>query len=238
MAWGDLTVLAVVPARSGSRGIPHKNMLQLGGQTLIALAGRTLAALPWIDVKVISTDSPDYAAEGERAGLLAPWLRPASISHDSATAAETLEHALLESERVYERRFDIVLLIEPSSPLRRADDIALATQALVESGADSAVTVSAIDSKSHPLKVFRVEQDQLRFYDPRGEAITSRQQLDPLYSRNGLCYAVTRRHLLERHAILSANTRAVVTRRPVVNIDGPLDVLLAELLMKTSGSDE
>jgi len=231
MAWQGRTVLAVVPARSGSRGIPHKNLLRLGGETLIARAGRTLAALPWIDARVISTDAEDYAREGRAAGLAAPFLRPESLSGDAAGAVETWQHALLESERAFSTTYEILLLIEPTSPLRTPHDIERTVAELVASGADAAVTVSQVDPKQHPLKVFRAVNGRLSFYDPAGARVTVRQALEPLYTRNGICYAVTRHQLVDRHTILSGENRAIIIDRPVVNIDGPIDVLLAEALL-------
>src|SRR5438046_493041 len=105
------SVLAVVPARSGSKGIPNKNMQLLKGVSLIGWAGKTLSRLPFIDVSVISTDSPEYAREGRRYGLEAPFLRPPHLSTDRAGAVETTQNALTETERLYKRRFDIILLI-------------------------------------------------------------------------------------------------------------------------------
>jgi CMP-N-acetylneuraminic acid synthetase len=236
MAWQGRSVLAVVPARSGSRGIPHKNLLKIGGETLIARAGRTLAALPWIDARVISTDSEEYAREGERAGLAAPFRRPPELAGDAAGAVETWQHAVLESEREFGRMFDLLLLVEPTSPLREPEDLERTVHELVAHDAESAVTVSAIDAKCHPLKVFRIDRDRLEFYEPAGAGITTRQQLEQLYARNGVCYAVTRRQLLDRHLILTEGTRAIVIDRPIVNIDGPLDVLLAQALFARHNS--
>src|SRR5437868_944736 len=94
----DRRVLAVVPARSGSRGIPDKNLRELDGMSLIGRAGATLGELPFIDRRIISTDDERYAAEGRRFGLDAPFLRPAELSTDEATAVDTVLHALHEVE--------------------------------------------------------------------------------------------------------------------------------------------
>src|SRR5688500_14347535 len=91
---GASRVLAVVPARSGSKGIPDKNMRAVQGRSLIGWAGRCLSHLGFIDRRVISTDSPRYAEEGRRFGLDARFLRPDSLSGDRAGAVETVAHAL------------------------------------------------------------------------------------------------------------------------------------------------
>lgn len=232
MAYGDQRVLAVVPARSGSKGLPNKNLAHVGGLSLIARAGRVLAALPWIDARVISTDSPEYAAEGVRNGLEAPFLRPAVLATDTAGAVETTQHAVREMEARCGVPFDVILIVEPTSPLRQPSDITDSVALLLADNArDAVVTVSAIDPKCHPFKIFRVEDGRLEYFDERGRAVVARQQLEPLYTRNGICYALRRATLMDHGTILGRNTRAVVIDRPLVNIDSYLDLALAEILL-------
>lgn len=227
---GNTRVLAVVPARSGSKGIPDKNMQALGGNSLIARTGLTLKACPSVDRAIISTDSPKYAEEGRTHGLDAPFLRPTELSTDTAGAVETIIHAVNAAESHYGEVFDIVLIVEPTCPLRSRQDIEGALQLLVQSGADSVVTVSRIDTKFHPKKVLKIEQERLTFYDPAGALVKARQSLAPLYYRNGACYALTRPCLLEQKVIFSANTRPYVIDRLMINIDEPFDLEIARHL--------
>lgn len=237
MAYRGRRVLAVVPARSGSKGVAHKNLLKLGGRSLIAIAGDTLTELPWIDARIISTDSAEYADEAQRHGLDAPFLRPDELSTDTAGAVETMQHAVREMETRDGGRFDVVLIIEPTSPLRRAEDITAAVDLLVDNAdAASVVTVTAIDPKFHPLKVFRIENDRLTYFDRGGGRVVARQQLEPLYTRNGVCYALTRACLMDDGEIIGGRTRPLVIDRPLVNIDGVLDVAVAEVLL--AGTDQ
>lgn len=228
------TILAVVPARSGSKGIPDKNMRMLCGMSLIGWAGRCLDGLTWIDAKVLSTDSPGYTEEGKRYGLESPFLRPDDLSNDSASAIDTVCHALLQSEAYFAKRFDIVLIIEPTSPFRKSSDIEKAIQILIDSGADSVVTVSELSSKAHPRKVLLIENERVLFYDESGDCITSRQALDTLYWRNGVCYALSRECLMGKKKIFTDNTKPLVIRREIVNIDDPIDLEWAEFLLSRS----
>lgn len=230
-------ILAVVPARSGSKGIPGKNLKRVNGVSLIGLTGLTLSKLTWVDAKMLSTDSAAYVEEGRRYGLEAPFLRPAELSTDEATAADVVRHALLEAERHYGGRFDIVLIVEPTSPLRRPADLERAARRLIETGADSVITVSPLSTKFHPLKVFTLEDDRLKLFLEDGARVTQRQQLGPaLYWRNGVCYALTRACVLDRRAIVTGKTVAEIIDRQVVNIDDPLDLMWAESL--AAGSAE
>jgi CMP-N-acetylneuraminic acid synthetase len=227
------SILAIVPARSGSKGIPGKNMRALRGVSLIGWAGRTLAQLPFIDRRIITTDARAYADEGERYGLEAPFLRPPELSTDTAGAVETIQHALTAMETQTGRRFDVVLLVEPTSPLRRPEDVEKTARALIASGADSAVTVSPLPAKFHPLKALTMTGEGLGFYLEAARDIQSRQALEPLYWRNGVCYGLTRACVLEQGAIFGKRTVAVPIDHEVVNIDEPSELEAAERLLPT-----
>jgi CMP-N-acetylneuraminic acid synthetase len=226
------SVLAVVPARSGSKGIPNKNMVLLGGLSLIARAGEVLARIPWIDRRVISTDAPDYANEARVHHLDAPFLRPKELSGDTAGALETIVHALETCEQLDSRTYDLVVLAEPTSPLRTPSDVEVTVNALLNTGADTALTVSRVDTKYHPDKVLKIQDGLLKFYTSAGRTITGRQQLASLYSRNGLCYCFRRETLISKRVLITDHTVAVVTNRPVANVDEPLDLLWAEFLLE------
>jgi len=223
----------MVLARSGSRGIPNKNMRIVAGQTLIARAAEVLRGCRTVDAAMISTDSNEYREEARRHGLDAWFLRPAELSSDVATAVDTATHALLESENHYGRKFDIALIIEPTSPLRRSEDVDACVTLLAERGADSVVAVSPVDMKFHPKKLLRIDGGKLRHYDAAGAGVTARQQLEMgLYYRNGVCYALRRKTLVEDKRIFGEHTLPLVIDRPIVNIDEPAELELAEFLLE------
>ena len=91
---------------------------------------------------------------------------------------------------------------------------------------------SNLDSKTHPHKLFRVVERRLRFFSDKGAGVKARQSLEPLYSRNGLCYCYQRETLLTKQALITDNTVSVITERPVANVDEPLDLLWAEFLLE------
>jgi CMP-N-acetylneuraminic acid synthetase len=211
-------------------------MASLGGRSLIARAGQVLSQVRWIDRRIISTDSVRYAEEAVACGLEAPFLRPAELSTDHTGALDTIVHAIEACERLDGCRYDLVIVAEPTSPFRDPADVESAMQALLRSGADSAVTVSRIDTKTHPHKVFAISEGRLRYFSDEGNRVTARQSLAPLYARNGLCYCFRRETVVEKRALITDNTVSVITERPVVNIDEPLDLLWAEFLLERSNS--
>ena len=180
----------------------------------------------------MSTDSDRYANEGRKYGLQVPFLRPDSLSGDSATAVDTMIHALQESEKILNLKFDVLLIIEPTSPLRTPLDVEETCKKLIESEADSAVCVSPLDTKCHPDKTLVVDSGILRNYSNKGVEITARQKLKTLYARNGICYALTKDCLLVNKKIITDKTTSVVIDRHIVNIDEPIDIKWAEFLMQ------
>jgi CMP-N,N'-diacetyllegionaminic acid synthase len=226
-------VLAVVPARSGSKGIANKNMREVAGRTLIAWAGDCLARATTVDARYLSTDSERYAREGIAHGLAAPYLRPPELASDTAGAVDTMIHALTEAEAREGGRFDLLLIVEPTSPLRLPEDIDGAVRLLVQTGADSVVTVSAAPAKFLPRKLLCFQDQRLTFLVPEGATVRNRQELgDSPFYRNGVCYAVTRDCLLERKTLFTPHTRGLVIDRPTVNIDEPIELELAEFLLR------
>jgi CMP-N-acetylneuraminic acid synthetase len=235
---GERRVLVVCPARGGSKGIPLKNLAPFLGVPLVAHVGRLVAGLPWVDRAVVSTDHPEIARVASESGLDAPFLRPEAISGDRIGDADVLEHALREVERIDGRRYDVIVMLQPTSPLRTAEQVTRTVETLVEGGWDSIWTVSETDSKGHPLKQLCVAADgSLRHYDPEGARIIARQQLSPVYHRNGVAYAMTRACLLDRHSIQGERCGAVVLEGELVSIDTPFDLELAEHFARRRAGD-
>jgi len=229
----DRRVLAVVPARGGSTGIKLKNLRTVGGVSLVALAARAALASPLIDRAILSTDHPDIAEAGRAAGLAVPFTRPEHLSGPRVADWDVLVHALTEMERQDGQRYDIVVMLQPTSPGRRAEHVKATIEKLVDGGYDAVWTVSETDSKAHPLKQLTIDQQgRLDYYDPAGASIIARQQLTPVYHRNGIAYAITRECLLGQKSIKGRSTGAVVIDEPLVNIDTEFDLVLANVLVK------
>jgi CMP-N,N'-diacetyllegionaminic acid synthase len=230
---GELSVLAVVPARGGSKSIPRKNLKTVGGISLVGRAAQVAAALPMIDAALISTDDPEIAAEAKAHGLDAPFVRPPELSGDSATSVDMWRHAWLAAEAHYGRRFDLSVLLEPTSPLRRPEDVERTLRALVDAGAPAAATVSPTPAHYTPHKTLKINDNgEIDFYLEGGAKHSLRQGIPAYYHRNGLCYAVTRDHLVNQGCIIDRGAVAVVVDRHVVNIDEVFELELAEWLLE------
>ncbi len=231
MTWRNLTLLAVVPARGGSKGIPGKNLRTVGGRSLVSRAAQIATAISGVDCAVLTTDDAAIAAEGRRHGLDVPFMRPPELATDEATSAETWRHAWLASEAHYGRRFDLSVLLQPTTPSRTVADVERTIEAMLDGDHMAAATVSRVPGHFVPEKILTLDADhRLRFHHPDGAAHAARQTVPAYYYRNGICYAARRDTLVDRGQILAEDCAGVVVDRYVVNIDDPIELEIANLL--------
>ena len=225
-------VLVVVPARGGSKGVALKNLRPAAGVPLVARVGHLVRELDWVDRAVVSTDHPEIAEVARRSGLDAPFSRPPELSGDRVGDLEVLTHALQTVEEIDGERYDVVVMLQPTSPLRRPEHVTATVDKLTAGGFDSVWTVSPTDSKSHPLKQLVFEADRLGYWDPGGAGIVARQQLTPVYHRNGAAYAITRECLLGQKSVLGQRASAVVIDEPMLSIDTSADFARVEAALR------
>lgn len=228
-------VLAVVPARGGSKGIPLKNLRPVLGVPMVARVGAVVRSVPAIDRTVVSTDHEEIARVAEAAGIDAPFRRPPDISGDRIGDWDVLVHALRKTEQLDGVTYDIVVMLQPTSPLRRPEHVQATIEMLVDSKWDAVWTVSETDSKNHPLKQLTIDHGHLDYYDAEGKAVIARQQLIPVYHRNGVAYAITRDCLLNQRDIKGQRTGGLILDGHFVSIDTEWDIALVEFVMRNSG---
>lgn len=224
-------ILAVIPARGGSKGIPLKNIALLNGRPLLQYTADVIHQLTLLDRVVVSTDHREIASVAEQCGLNVPFFRPEALSGDVVSDLEVLTHALEASEDFYQERYDIILMLQPTCPIRKVEHVENTLRSLVEGAFDAVWTVSETDSKAHPLKQLVVKDDRLDFYDVAGKAIVARQQLTPVYHRNGAAYAISRQCLIEEKSIMGKRCGAVIIKEQLANIDTLWDLQFANYLL-------
>jgi CMP-N,N'-diacetyllegionaminic acid synthase len=224
-------ILAVIPARGGSKGIPLKNLRTINGVSLVAIVGKVLGSVPEVDHAVVSTDHDEIARIAESVGISAPFRRPQNLSGDRISDLDVLTHALMVTEELDDVIYDVVVMLQPTSPLRKAKHVSDTIHMLIDGGWDSVWTVSETDSKSHPLKQLVVDEGRIEYYEAAGKEIIARQQLNPVYHRNGIAYAVTRRCLLEKKSIKGDRAGANIIKGDYVSIDTEWDLDLTEFIL-------
>lgn len=222
------TVLGIVPARGGSKGIPGKNIRVLAGQPLLEYTVRAARASGVIDRLILSTDSEEIAAVGSRLDIEVPFLRPAELARDDTPMLPVLEHAVgfLEKGGWVP---DIVVLLQPTSPLRKPRYIIDAVSLLHTAGCDSVVSVVEIPRHWSPDYVMKIENEKLVPFLPGNERITRRQDARPAYSRDGTIYVFWRDVLMLQHTIYGADCRPlVVPEQESLTLDSLADWATAE----------
>ena len=229
---GEKRILVVVPARGGSKGVKLKNIRPINGIPLVALVGHVVKQLSYVDRAVVSTDHLKIAEIAKKSGLDVPFMRPVELSGDIVADGPVLHHALTECEKIDGRPYDIVVMLQPTSPFRKPNHVTAAVQKLIAGGYDAVWTVSESDSKAHPLKQLVIKDDRLDYYDPDGAAIVARQQLKPVYHRNGVAYVMTRDLIIDKKTIKGEKTSFHVIDDLLVNIDTEFDFKLAEFVLQ------
>jgi CMP-N-acetylneuraminic acid synthetase len=226
-------VLAIIPARGGSKGIPKKNIAPLAGKPLISYTTEHAQKLPWLDAIVVSTDSKEIAKVATQThGVGVVW-RPKELSGDRIGDHPVLRHALLAQEEQTGERYDIVLMLQPTSPLRTIRDVESCIKTLEDGGWDAVWSVSETEVTYHSRKQLTLSPSgKLDFVIPGGHAIVARQELEPVFHRNGVCYAFTRDFLVESGSTYSEDkTSAVVTPGAHISIDTPEDLAAVEKIL-------
>lgn len=219
-----LSILAVIPARGGSKGIPLKNLKKVGSTSLVELAAQVASSIDFIDTVVVSTDNEEIARSAISGGARFPFRRPKDLSGDRVSDLQVLRHAIKEMERQDNKKYDLVVMLQPTSPLRVKKDVVNAIKMLIDGDYDSVWTVSETDSKSHPLKQLTVKGGKLEYYDNRGKDIIARQQLVPVYHRNGVAYVIRRHTLVENNSIMGINSGALVLDGKQISVDTEEDL--------------
>jgi len=227
-----MTAIAVIPARGGSKGIPRKNLADLGGKPLIAhMIGHALACGA-IDDVVVSTEDEEIAAVARAHGAKAPFLRPVELATDLVPSLPVVQHAVSQMETRGGGRYDVVVLLQATAPLCRPADIAACVGKLADATTMSAVAVAPVST--HPFRMKRiVDGDRLINYIDQGfEDMRPRQVLPPVYRRAGSVYASRRAVVMEENTLVGDPCRAVIVPADTaVDIDGPLDLELVRLLL-------
>ena len=223
----DLKILAVIPARGGSKGIPLKNLSIVGNKTIVELAAIVASNISTIDRVIVSTDSIPIADAAAKGGADAPFFRPEYLSGDKISDLDVLTHALLEIELYDSCTYDVVVMLQPTSPLRKKEQVVETIEKLIKNDFDAVWTVSETDSKSHPLKQLTIKGNSLNYYDKVGKNIIARQQLNPVYHRNGIAYAIKRSCLIDKKSIMGDKTGYLICHGNNISIDTEFDLELA-----------
>ena len=228
-------VLAVIPARGGSKGIPGKNLRPFTGLPLIAHTILFAKLCPEIHRCIVSTDSPEIAAVAKEYGADAPFMRPPELAQDDTPMWPVLRHALAQIEQHADTRYGLLLLLDPTSPAREPSDITGAMQLMAQSpDADGIVGVSQPDF--NPIWHCVVERKGwMADLIEDGSKFDRRQQVPPVYRINGSLYIWRTEFVRTQEASWRQSGQHLIYEIPesrAMSIDTPQEFERAELLVK------
>ncbi|MBL7070816.1 MAG: acylneuraminate cytidylyltransferase family protein [Candidatus Omnitrophica bacterium] len=226
-------VLAVIPARGGSKGIPGKNLTPLCGRPLIQYTIDAARSSAFISRIIVSSDDDEIISHCQRQNIEAPFKRPAEYGRDDAPMIDVIRHALSYLKKNQDYSPDFIVLLQPTSPLRQSRHIDEALEALMRSDADSVVSITEVPHNFNPYSLMKLENGLLKPFLDYDEKNNQRQKKPKFYARNGAAiYAFTYRCIAEKESIYGDKILPYfMGRDESVDIDSIFDLKSAEILL-------
>ena len=225
------TVLIYIPARSGSKSIIDKNIVDVCGKPLIAYSIEVGKKSKYVDRIIVSTDSEKYADIAKEYGAESPFLRPDELASDNAVEIDVIIHLMKWLEEHEGKKYDIVVKLEPTSALRLAEDVDKAIEKLIEKDSDSVVSVS--ESLTHPYWMNTLPDNHSMKDFIRPDALRkNRQELPVFYQLDGVVYVATWDAIREYKTWLAGNCFATITpEERAIDVDGPIQLEIVRILI-------
>jgi CMP-N,N'-diacetyllegionaminic acid synthase len=228
-----MKILAIIPARGGSKGIPKKNIIKINNTPLIGYTIDAALASRYITDVVVSTDDNEIAKISKKLGANVPFIRPELLALDDSESTPVIQHALLFMEKSKNIIYDAVLMLQPTSPLRTSKHIEDSIELFKSNKCDSVVSVVSVGG-NHPFRMKRLIDNRLINYIDQGFwDMRPRQSLPDVYIRNGAIYLISRNVFMQQQQLIGNKCLGyVMSDSESANIDTPIDLKIAELLLK------
>ena len=225
-------VLGIIPARGGSKSIPKKNIRLLADKPLIAHTIEVAKECKTLNRIVVSTDDGEIAEVAKKYGGDVPFIRPNNLSLDDTPMVPVLQHAVAFIENKDNIHIDVVVLLDPTSPFRRVEDIEACIKKIDSYDADSVVTVCEVEHNPYFVMV-ELDDDKLVPLIKSDKVITRRQDAPDVYRLNAAVYAIKRDVLMNENQIITDNTMAVIMPQELsAHIDHEIDFEFVEFLIE------
>lgn len=228
-----MKILAIIPARGGSKGVPRKNIKLLNGKPLLAYTAEIALKSKYFTEIIVSSEDKQIMDMAKSLGIQVPFVRPMSLAQDDTPTLEVIIHALqwYENRKVY---FDAVCLLQVTSPFRTVEFLDKAIEKFIESGCDSLISVQKVPHEYNPHWTFEVNSDgSLKIATGEAEIIPRRQELPSAYHRDGSIYITKTEELLNKHTLYGKSTAFIEFESDFyVNIDTMQDWVKAEEMIQ------
>lgn len=221
-------IIGIIPARGGSKGLPKKNILPLAGKPLIGWAIEEAKKSRFIDYLILSSEDKEIIDIAKSFGCSVPFLRPAELSKDDTHAIAPVLHAL----KMLTERYDYIVLLQPTSPLRKVSDIDGCVEFCINQNAKSCISV--VEPTKNPYWMFSLGSDnRLSPLIPQKKRPDRRQDLPKIYVPNGAIYVAEIEWLFKNNSFITNETIAyIMPQERSIDIDNIIDFKMAEILLK------
>lgn len=230
-----MKILAIIPARGGSKGVPGKNIKLLGGKPLLAYTTEIAVQSKYLSEVIVSTEDKQIMEEVKELGIKTPFIRPMALAEDNTPTIDVIIHALqwYENQNVF---FDAVCLLQVTSPFRTVEFLNKAIEKFIDKDTDSLVSVQRVPHEYNPHWTFEVnEKGNLKIATGETEIISRRQELPTAYHRDGSIYITKTEVLLKEHSLYGKSTAFIESESEFyVNIDTLEDWEKAEEMIKNN----
>jgi CMP-N,N'-diacetyllegionaminic acid synthase len=233
------SVVGVIPARSGSKGLPKKNIMDLCGKPVIAWSIEAGLASKYIDTLVVSTDSKEIADIAIACGAAVPFIRPSTLATDEALTIDVISHVLMFYKSQFKTVFDYIILLEPTSPIREKKDIDSMLEKLDNSQDhfDSIISLGKVHEHPHNMK--RIQAQLAKNFFPDSPLVTRRQDSESAYFPYGVAYISKTQSLLEMRTFYQPRTTFyIINRHQCFEIDDIYDFISIEAILKSMSEEK
>lgn len=228
-----MRILAIIPARGGSKGVPGKNIKMLGGKPLLAYTAEIALQSKYLTEVMLSSDDEKTIAVAKNWGVQVPFIRPTDLAQDETPTIAVINHALhwYKNQNIL---FDAVCLLQLTSPFRTVEFVDKSIEKFMESACDSLVSVQQVPDEYNPHWAFEVNHEgNLTIATGEEQIIPRRQELPKAYHRDGSIYLTKTEVLLNQHSLYGKSTTFIESSPEFyVNIDTTADWEQAEQLLK------
>ncbi len=226
-------ILGITLARGGSKGIKNKNLVKIKGKPLIYYTIKEAQKTKELTKYIISTDNKKIKRIALKYKAEVPFLRPKKFSKDNSSSASALKHALIECEKIFKKRFDYVVELMATNPLKKSSDIRNVIKILLKNKADSVIAVNQLFDH-HPARIKKIIKGKLYDFAVKEKLETRRQDLKPrAYIRSGSIYAMSRRFIMNEKRYFSGKSHAyILPLERTINIDNENDLAIAKFRFK------
>ena len=221
-------VLAIIPARGGSKGVKNKNIINIHGKPLIYYTIKNAKNSKFITDLIGSTESKKIKKIFEKYHVKVPFLRPVKLATDKSLIIETLFFCLNQMEKINKKKYHYIVLLQPTAPNRAKNEIDICFKKIIRKKADSLMSLSLLD-EPHPYKLKKISKGFVYNYLKNGKNNLNRQSLPKLYKPSGNIYIFKRKIILKKNLNTNKQTYHIIKQKDFLNIDNYDDLMLAKL---------